>query len=463
MKATLHPYQQLIADHIVQTPNCAVWADMGVGKTLSTLTAIDLLMLLGDSERVLIVAPPRVAKYTWPAEIRKWDHTRQLTVTDLTGSDWRQKAKRITTDITVINYEKLASRTVHRNGVTRQHYGLVDLLGDDWPFDTVVLDESSKMKSPSAKRYKALRRVRGKINSLIELTGTPSPNGLQDLWSQAYLLDQGERLGKTLTAFRSRWFRQQRLPFATLYEPLPQARTEIQDKLKDIAITIRSEDWFDLREPVVVNRIVELPPSVKTQYEAMERDFFLELEAEAISAPNAAAMSNKCLQLANGFIYADEKRVKELHDVKLEALDEIIEESAGDPLLVAYTYQADRDRILKKFKQARTIDEPGVLDQWNAGRVPLLLFHPASAGHGLNLQDGGRRIVWFGVTWALELYQQANERIGPMRQKQSGYERNVFVYHILANDTLDTAVLDRLEHKSSVQDALKAAMAKRHV
>jgi len=452
------PYQDIAIQHLVEkTDGAALWADMGLGKTVSTLTALSEMFDRADARRVLVVAPPRVARETWPAEIQKWGHLSHLGCADLSSDGWQENVRN-GAQVHVTNYERLISRTITRNGQTKHYPGLLEL-SKPWPYDVVVFDESSMIKNHNSKRVRALRKVRSKIDNVIELTGTPAPNGLHDLWSQAFMLDGGERLGRTLTAFRDRWFETDFTGFN--YIPKEHAQKEIEARMSDIALTLRADDWFDVNKPVVVPRPVQLPDKVMDMYRDLERRMFLEYDEAEATAVNAAALSSKCMQLTNGSLIMDEGKVKEVHDLKLQALDEIIQEANGDPVIVAYSYRKDRDRILKAFKQAVPVESKDAVARWNRGEIPILVMHPASAGHGLNLQDGGRRMVWFGPTWNLEHYEQAIERIGPVRQHQSGYDRAVFIYHIFAQDTIDVEVMERLEGKRDVQNALKAAMARR--
>lgn len=450
---TPRPYQGMIIDHIIDTPRCAIWAGMGTGKTVATLTALDTLQMVEDGP-VLVIAPLRVANDTWPNEVLKWKHLRDVNVSVITGVEKeRLAAIKTPAQVYVTNYEQIV--------------WLVEYWGDRWPYATVVLDESTKVKNfrlrQGGKRAQALGKIaHTKIKRIIELTGTPASNGLKDLWGQSWFLDAGTRLGRTYSAFSQRWFREGFDGFSLV--PVPSAQTEIQDRLRDVCLTIEAKDWFDLHEPIVTDVMVVLPPKARKHYRDMEDEMYTELEGIEVEAFNAAAKTIKCLQLAAGAAYTDDTRKNwtETHKVKLEALESIIEEAAGMPVLVAYNFKSDLARLLKAFPQGRHLDKnPGTIKDWNAGKIPVLFAHPASAGHGLNLQDGGNILVFFSPNWNLEEHLQIIERIGPTRQMQAGYDRPVFIYRIIARDTVDELVLDRLTTKRRVQDILLDSMKKR--
>ena len=450
---TPRPYQTLIRDHIIDTPRCAIWAGMGMGKTSSTFNAIDALLLVDDAP-ILVLAPKRVAISTWPDEARKWDHLAGISVIAVVGSEAeRRAALRIPAQVYTTNYENLE--------------WLVRHWGERWPYRTVVSDESTKLKSfrlrQGGKRAQALGRVaHTKVKRFVQLTGTPSPNGLIDLWGQAWFLDAGVRLGRTFSAFTNRWFRPAHNGFGLV--ALPFAQEEIQDKLRDLCLTIDAADYFDLKEPIVNNIYVQLPIKARKLYRDMEKDMFMQLGKHEVEAFGAAARTVKCLQIASGAAYVGESNSEweELHDAKLQALESIVEEAAGAPVLVAYHFKSDLARLLKKFPAGRALDaDPGTIKAWNAGRIPVLFAHPASAGHGLNLQDGGNILVYFSHWWNLEERMQILERIGPTRQMQAGYDRPVFVHNIIAVDTVDEMVIERTESKREVQDILLAAMKRR--
>lgn len=454
------PYGALITNHILDVARCGVWAGMGMGKTVSTLNALDLLEL-AEPGPALVCAPLRVAQSTWPDEVAKWRHLRNVAVTPIVGDvKARERAALRAFDfsasIFTINYENLP--------------WLVDLLERwkrPWPFRKIVADESTKLKGfrlrQGTQRARALGRVAHKHAAhFVELTGTPSPNGLQDLWGQAWYLDQGQRLGRTFDAFRQRWFR----PSFDGYgiEPLPFAQEQIEDAMRDLCLSLDARDWFDLKEPIVNMIRVDLPTKARALYDDMEKAMFTQIGDHEVEAFNAAAKTMKCLQLANGAAYVGEDGTQwaEVHDIKLQALDEIIEEAAGMPVLVAYHFKSDLVRLLKAFPKGRPLDkDPQTLRDWNAGKIPVLFAHPASAGHGLNLQDGGNILVFFSVNWNLEEHQQIIERIGPTRQMQAGHNRPVFIHYILARDTVDEIVLARIETKREVQDLLLEALKRR--
>ena len=441
---TPYPHQAAGIDWIIDRPACALFWGMGTGKTVTTLTAIDLLLHdLMESGPVLVIAPKRVAENTWSKECAKWEHLHHLRVVKVMGTaKQRQEALTTAADIYVINRENVV--------------WLVDTVGKRWPFPIVVIDELSSFKSAQAKRWKALRRVRGRIRRLIGLTGTPRPNGLEDLWPELYLLDQGERLGRTLGAFRARYLVPEKMNGHIVYSYRPRdgAEAEVYEKLSDICMSIRKEDVLSL--PGQIYEDVELTPSpaLLKQYKQFERDKVLEcLDADGeIVAGTAAALTNKLLQFANGAIYDIEGGVHHLHDIKLDALEEMLEEAGGDPVLVLYAYQHDADRIRQRIK-CRALDKPEDIDAWNRGEIPVALAHPASIGHGLNLQDGGHIIIWYGLTWSLELYQQANERLNRPGQ------RNVCrIYHLILKGTHDERVLKSLANKDQGQAAAIEAL-----
>lgn len=449
-----HNYQQSIIDWGLDTPRCGIWAGMGMGKTVSTLTALDVLELV-EPGPTLVLAPLRVASSTWPDEARKWNHLSNIEVSPVVGTlKERLAALRRPATIYTTNYEQLP--------------WLVEHLGNKWPFTKVVADESTKLKSfrlrQGGKRAQALGSVAFKrVRRFIELTGTPSPNGLQDLWGQAWFLDQGVRLGRTYNAFQSRWFQAiANNGGFTQYKPLPFAQEQIQDKLRDICISLDARDYFNINEPIVNVIRVEMPARAKQIYREMEREMFTQIDEHEVEAFGAASKTIKCLQLANGAAYIDESgNWTEVHDAKLQALESVIEEAAGMPVLVAYHFKSDLARLMRAFPKGRHLDsDPQTIRDWNAGKIPVLFAHPASAGHGLNLQDGGNILAVFGHWWNLEEYQQIVERIGPTRQAQAGHNRPVFIHHIVAAGTVDELVMARRESKREVQDILLEAMKK---
>ena len=411
---------------------------------MTTLTALDRLLhdYLEDGP-VLVIAPKRVAENTWSKEADKWEHLQHLRVSRVMGTEkQRLAALAASADLYVINRENVV--------------WLVETLQNRWPFRIVVIDELSSFKSAQAKRWKALRRVRGRIDRLIGLTGTPRPNGLEDLWPEVYLLDQGERLGRTLTAFRSRFLVPDKMNGHIVYSYREKAGAseEVYSRLADICMSIRKEDVLSLPGQIYEDIELEAPAALLKKYKQFERDKVLEcLDADGeIVAGTAAALTNKLLQFANGAIYDLDGQVHHLHDIKLDALEELIEEAGGEPVLVLYAYQHDADRIRERIK-CRALDKPEDIDAWNRGEIPVALAHPASIGHGLNLQDGGHILIWFGLTWSLELYQQANERLNRPGQK------NVCrVYHLVLKGTHDARVLQSLKNKDIGQAAAIEAL-----
>lgn len=447
-------YQELIADFIKAVKRCAVWSSPGTGKTGSTLTALDDLSYVEDIYPALIVAPLRVARTTWPNEVRKWNHLKHLRVVVISGTlKERRAALRTSADIYTTNFEQLP--------------WLVEELGDKWPFKTVVADEATKLKGfrlrQGTQRAKALARVaHTKIKRFIELTGTPSPNGLQDLWGQAWFIDKGDRLGRTFDAFKQRWFHASHTGFGV--EANDNAQQQIQEALKDVCITIDAADWFPLEEPIVNKIMVELPPAAQVMYRQMEKQFFMELESGAqIEALNAAAKSMKMLQLCNGAMYLPDSDAWEVvHDQKLDAMEEIVEEAAGMPVLCLYNFKSDLARLKKRFPDGIDLSQKGALERAQAGEGRIWFGHPASMGHGVDgLQYHTNIMAFFGYSWSLENYLQAIERIGPTRQLQAGFKRPVFMHLIMAADTLDEVVIERLHNKREVQDVLMEAMKTR--
>jgi SNF2 family DNA or RNA helicase len=448
MKFIPHDYQKIAIEKIIDGPAVGLFLEMGLGKTVSALTAIqELLYDRFEVSRVLVIAPLRVAQSTWSGEIEKWDHLRDLRLSKVLGSEkQRVEALHQPADIYIINRENTE--------------WLVNYYGRKWPFDMVVIDELSSFKNPRSKRFRALRKVRPLIKRIVGLTGTPAPNGLIDLWSQIYLLDQGERLGKTLTGYRNRYFDPGRRNQNIIFEwiPKPFAEEAIYGKISDICVSMKAEDWLQLPERIDNVIEVELPEKAKSQYNQLEKDLILPLLESDVTAANAAVLTNKLLQMANGAIYDEFGEAKEIHDAKLEALEEAVEAANGKPVMVVYAYKHDLDRIRKRLKKynPRTLDSDQDVQDWNAGKIQVLLLHPASGGHGLNLQTGGNIIVWFGLTWGLEYYQQANARL-----YRQGQTERVMVHHIVAKGTMDEEVLKALTGKASTQnDLMEAVKAK---
>lgn len=444
MKCQLHEYQKYSKEFILDNPHCALLLDMGLGKTLSSLTAIDeLLNTFAVIENVLVIAPLSVAEKTWTDEIDKWDHLQHLTFSKILGNQkQRLEALNKKADVYLINRENVE--------------WLVNHYQRQWPFKTVIIDELSSFKSSSAKRFKALRKVRPLMERVIGLTGTPSPNSLLDLWPQIYLLDQGERLGKTITQYRNKYFvpAQKNGHIVYSWQLIPGAEEAIYKKIGGICVSMKAKDYLNL--PPRTDNIVEVELSTADtkKYKELEREYVLELQDSDVVASNAATLSNKLLQLSNGAIYDENNEPKEIHQTKLDALERIIEDSQGQPVLVFYQYKHDLSRILGRFKQAKQLDvSAGDIKAWNEGKIPILLAHPQSAGHGLNLQAGGHIIVWFGLTWSLEYYQQANARLDRQGQTQP-----VIVHHLVTKNTIDEQVVKALQDKEVGQEALMAAV-----
>lgn len=441
MKFNAHPYQEKAIRYILDHPFCGLFLDMGLGKTVSTLTALQIIKDdYLDLNRVLIIAPKRVALDTWPQEIAKWDHI-DLTYTMLTGSRReREEGLHKKTDLYITTRDLVTWLEEETRG--------------RWPFDTVIIDELSSFKSSSAKRFKALRRVRPRMKRVIGLTGTPKPNSFLDLWPEIFLLDQGERLEKTVTKYRQKYFTMQTWGGFPKYDLIKGQDKEIGKKIKDICISMKAKDYLNLKEPMVIDQMVRLSEREEKLYRKMEKQYVLELEDKEITAVNGAALSGKLLQLANGAIYDENKKATVIHDAKIEALKEKMEE--GENLLVFYEFQSDKDRILKAIPEAVALDGSDTIRDWNAGKIKMLIAHPASAGHGLNLQQGGHVIVWFGLNWSLELYEQANARLHRQGQKDP-----VIIYRLLTRGTLDESVAVALSRKSQSQEALLKALKAR--
>jgi SNF2 family DNA or RNA helicase len=446
MEYKAHAYQEYSTSWIIEHPASGLLLDMGMGKTVSTLTAVwQLLYDYFDTTKVLVIAPKRVAEDTWSRETEKWNHTKNLRVSKVLGDlQHRIRALAESADIYVTNRENVV--------------WLVEHYKTKWPFDTVVIDELSSFKSSKAKRFRALKKVRPLIRRIVGLTGTPAPNSLLDLWPQIYLLDGGERLGKTVTAYRQKYFepdkRNQQIVFS--WKLKPGAEQAIYSAISDICVSMKARDYLQL--PKRVDNVVELElnKSEQKRYKQLERDLLLPFANGDIVANTAAVLSNKLLQYANGAIYNENGEVQELHSVKLDALEQIVEEANGQPILVFYQYKHDLERIKARFKQARELENSQTIANWNAGKIEMLLVHPASAGHGLNMQDGGHIIVWFSMLWSLEQYLQANARLDRQGQKES-----VIVHHLVAKNTIDEQALNVLQQKAGGQEALLEAVKAR--
>ena len=438
MKYKAHEYQEYATKFIEDNEESAVFLECGLGKSVITLTAIKNLMARGEVSRVLVVAPLRVGKTTWPEEIGKWDHLGGLTYAVAIGSvAERLSAVKAKADITIINRENVE--------------WLIDKSGMPFDYDMLVIDELSSFKSFKAKRFKALLKVRPKITRVVGLTGTPSSNGLMDLWAEFRLLDLGERLGRYITRYRLAYFtpdkRNAQVVFS--YKPLPGAEERIYDKIDDITISMRASDYLKLPSLVMNTVVVEMGEKEKDIYDNLCDDMVVSLGESEIDAVNAASLSNKLLQMANGAVYGEEQSVHHIHDEKLNALEDLIESANGKPVLVAYWFKHDLARIKAKFPFVREIKTDADIRAWNRGEIEVGVIHPASAGHGLNLQTGGSTLIWFGLTWSLELYQQTNARL-----YRQGQKNTVVIHHIVTKGTIDERVLKALEKKEKTQNSL---------
>lgn len=446
MKFIPHDYQKYAIDFIETHDTAALFLDCGLGKTVTTLTAIQNLMYDSfDVRKVLIIAPLRVAKNTWSAEIEKWEHLKHLTYSVVVGTaDERKAALWRKADIYIINRENIQ--------------WLVEQGGFD--FDMLVIDELSSFKSGQTKRFKSLLKVRPKVKRIVGLTGTPSSNGLMDLWAEFRLLDSGQRLGRYITHYRNTFFlpdkRNQQIIFS--YKLREGAEEEIYKRISDITISMKALDHLQMPECIVNEVSVELSEAERQKYDRLKKDMVLSLGDSEIDAVNAASLSNKLLQMANGAIYDENKAVIPIHDKKLDALEDLIEAANGKPVLVAYWFKHDFERISERLHKLHipfsSLDSDASIRRWNRGELPVALIHPASAGHGLNLQSGGSTLIWFGLTWSLELYQQTNARLWRQGQKSD----TVVIHHILTKGTIDEQVMKALQKKEQMQTSLMDAV-----
>ena len=442
----LHDYQERGVGHIIDNEYCALFLDMGLGKTVTTLTAIKELLDNCIISNALVIAPKKVTQVTWSDEIKNWEHLQGLTISVIDGTaKQRREAMAAKADIYAVSRDNIVWLVLEHGGVKL-------------PYDMVVIDELSSFKNHASKRFRAMRKVRKFIPRVVGLTGTPAPNGLIDLFAQMYLIDEGQRLGKTVTAYRDRFFRPGKRNGDIVYTyelKAPQNETEqqISDLISDITISMTAEDYLKMPDKIMLYDYVDLAPKVLAMYRDFEKEQILELinSDEPISAASAAALSNKLQQFANGAIYDAERSVKDLHDEKLDRLEELVEAANGEPVLIAYSYKHDLERIMQKLKAYKPVklEKPEHIADWNAGKIPVLVTHPASAGHGLNLQKGGHNIVWFGNTWSLELYQQFNARL-----YRQGQMKPVMIHHIIAKNTIDEKIIKALEGKKQTQDGL---------
>lgn len=443
MKYSPHDYQRYAAEFIIAHPISALLLDMGLGKTSITLTAInDLLFDSFEVHKVLVVAPLRVARDIWSAEIEKWEHLKNLRYSVVVGTaQERISALHVPADIYIINRENIQ--------------WLVEESGLPFDFDMAVIDELSSFKNHLSKRFRAFMKVRPKLKRIVGLTGTPAGNGLMDLFAEFKLLDMGERLGRLIGQYRNDYFQPDKRNGMVIYsyKPLPNAERQIYDKISDITISMKATDHLKMPELVTTEYMVRLSEKEKEKYDRLKKELVLSTEDNEVTAANAASLSNKLSQMANGAVYSDDESVIQIHDRKLDALEDIIESMNGKPLLVAYWFKHDLERIRKRF-EIREIKSSEDISDWNSGKIPVALVHPASAGHGLNLQNGGSTVVWFGLTWSLELYQQTNARL--WRQGQTA--DTVVIQHIIVKGTIDEQIMKALKTKDTTQAALITAV-----
>lgn len=441
-----HNYQRYCINRLLVDEALGLLLDLGLGKTVITLTAInDLKYNRFSIRRTLVIAPKKVAEATWTNEAAKWEHLKHLRIVPVLGNQVKRiRALNTPGDIWIVNRENVT--------------WLVDHYRNAWPFDMVVVDELSSFKNHQAKRFKSLSWVRSHIKRIVGLTGTPAPNGLLDLWAQMALLDQGKRLEKNITHYREKYFERNYNGFG--YTAKPGADDAIQRKIEDICVSMKAEDYLDLPDRVINIIPVVLDDKAQKQYDKMEKDLLLQVEGTEITATSAAVLSGKLLQMCNGAMYDDERNVHELHDCKIEAFMELVEQLNGKPALVFYSFQHDLSRIHKALSKSdlriRELKTPQDQIDWNTGQVDILLAHPASAAYGLNLQDGGNHVVWFGLNWSLELYQQANGRLHRQGQKQK-----VILHHLVVQGGADQDVMAALEDKATTQDRLLTALKAR--
>lgn len=432
----LHDYQKRAVEFIKEKKRCLLLLDMGLGKTVSTLTAVSDLLDSFAISKVLVIAPLRVANSVWKQEVGNWEHLEHLRVSICTGSaKERIAALHHDAEVYVINRENVP--------------WLLEYFKGKSPFDCVVVDESSSFKNPSSQRFKALRKMLPSTEYMVLLTGTPSPNGLMDVWSQAYLVDFGMSLGRTITSYRQRFFNQNQWGFG--YEIKKGSDAKIHELMRPYALSMQAKDYLELPEPIPIYTHIDIPPKAKAGYDDFAKELYMEIDGEEVEALSAAVLANKLLQYANGAVYTDEAGGWALtHNAKIEALKEIVEDNEGETMLVAYNFKSDLERLQKAFPEAVVLDSSAeTVRRWNGGEIPMLLAHPASAGHGLNLQKGGSLAVWFGLNWSLELYQQFNARLD-----RQGQTKPVRIVHLIASGTIDELVVQAIESKEKVQTLL---------
>ena len=445
MQYVPHPYQEFAKEFMITNPLSALFLEMGLGKTITTLTAIDdLLYDCFEIRKVLIIAPLRVANSTWPSEIKKWEHLKLLRYSIVTGNEAeRIQALNTKAEIYIINRENV-DWLVNKSGVAIN-------------FDMLVIDELSSFKSYTSKRFKSLLKIRPYFKRVVGLTGTPSSNGLMDLWAEFRILDFGKRLGRYITHYRNKYFVPDKRNGMIIYSYKPQedAEQQIYEAINDITISMKSCDHLNLPELIMNEVEVVLEDKEVERYKDFKKEMVMTIGEEEIDAVNAASLSNKLLQLANGSIYDEDKNYHIVHDKKMEALEQLIEEANGKPVLIAYWFKADKERIEQRFK-VREIQSASDIEDWNKGEILVGLIHPASAGHGLNLQQGGCTLIWFGLTWSLELYQQTNARL-----YRQGQNQTVVIHHIITKNTIDEDVMKALKRKERTQEALMSAVKAR--
>lgn len=445
MRYVAHNYQNYAKNFILAHKVSALFLDCGLGKTITTLTAINELMYDSfEISKVLIIAPLRVAQSTWKVEIEKWDHLNLLRYSIVVGDEKeRLKALKQNSDIYIINRENVD--------------WLVTKSGIDFNFDMLVIDELSSFKSHTSKRFKSLLKIRPYFERVVGLTGTPSSNGLMDLWAEFRVLDLGERLGRYITHYRNEYFLPDKRNGAVIfsYKPQPNAEERIYRRLADMTISMKSTEYLKMPELILNELEINLDEEDQMKYKKFKKEMVMTIQEKEIDAINAASLSNKLIQLANGSIYDEDKKFYEVHNKKLDKLEEIIESANGKPVLVAYWFKADKERIEKRFK-VREIKTADDIKQWNMGMINLALIHPASAGHGLNLQSGGFTLVWFSLTWSLELYQQTNARLYRQGQKDT-----VVIHHLITKNTIDEDIMKSLKRKDKTQEALMRAVKAR--
>ena len=447
MKYSPHDYQTYATQFVLTHPAAAVFLDCGLGKSVITLTALfDLCLDSFEIRKVLVIAPLRVARDTWPSELRKWDHLKGLIWSVAVGTESERKAAlRQDAFVYIINRENVQ--------------WLIEQSGLPFDYDMIVVDELSGFKSWQAKRFRSLLKVRPSVKRIVGLTGTPSSNGLMDLWAEYRLLDMGKRLGRYITHYRTRYFAPDRRNGQVVfsYKPLPGTEEQIYSAISDITISMKAADHLKMPELVLNEVSVSLSDKEREIYDAMRRELVVSLGEEEIDAVNAAALANKLSQMANGAVYGEDGRFFTIHDRKLDALEDLIEAANGKPVLVAYWFKHDLERIEERLRKLRipfsTLDDSASIERWNRGELPVALIHPASAGHGLNLQEGGSTLVWFGLTWSLELYQQTNARLW-----RQGQQRTVVIHHITAEGTIDERIMSALRKKEKTQTALIEAV-----